>query len=163
MKTLLILRHAKSSAEQPGKTDRSRTLNARGKRDAPRIGQLLRDEDLLPDALLSSSAKRAQSTTKRVIEGGEIECSPQWLDELYLAPAETYIEILRQQPEQHNRILVIGHNPGLEELVLLMTGTCLTLPTAALVQIDFDIETWFELPARGVGQLMAKWEPRELS
>ena len=163
MKTLLILRHAKSSWKDPGMTDHARPLNARGKHDAPRIGHLLRDQGLQPDLILSSTAKRARSTAKRVVEGGELICSPQLLDELYMASADTYIDVLRQQPTVYERILVIGHNPGLEELVLVLTGTSLALPTCALVQIEFEIDTWFEMPNNGVGQLVAHWQPRELA
>ena len=144
-------------------TDHDRPLNSRGKQDAPRIGQLLRDQGLQPDLILSSTAKRARATAKRVVEGGELACSPQLLDELYLASADTYIEVLRQQPAEYERILVVGHNPGLEELVLLLTGTCLALPTAALVHVEFDIDTWFEMPDHGHGRLVAHWEPRGLS
>ncbi|HRX83009.1 MAG TPA: histidine phosphatase family protein [Pirellulaceae bacterium] len=163
MKTLLILRHAKSNWADPGMTDHNRPLNSRGKHDAPRIGQLLREQGLVPDLILSSTAKRARSTAKRVVEGGELTCEPQLLDELYLAPAATYVALLRRQAAEHGRILVIGHNPGLEELVLLLTGTCVALPTAALVQVGFEIDTWFELPDHGVGKLVASWEPRELA
>ena len=163
MKTLLILRHAKSSWKDPGMTDHARPLNSRGKHDAPRIGQLLRDQGLHPDLILSSTAKRARSTAKRVVKGGELSCSPQLLDELYLASAETYIEVLRQQPSAYERILVVGHNPGLEELVLMLTGTSLALPTGALVQVEFEIDTWFEMPNDGLGTLVAYWEPRGLA
>lgn len=162
MKTLLILRHAKSSWNDPGMTDHDRPLNARGKQDAPHIGRLLREQGLLPDLILSSTAKRARSTAKRVVAGGELACSPQLLDRLYLAPAETYIEVLRQQLADFARILVVGHNPGLEDLVVSTTGVSLALPTAALVQVEFEIDTWFELPHPGQGKLIAHWEPREL-
>ena len=90
-------------------------------------------------------------------------CSPQLLDELYMAPADAYIEVLCRQPAEYERILVIGHNPGLEELVLLLTGDCLTMPTAALVQVEFEMDTWFELPDHGHGKLVAHWEPRGLA
>lgn len=144
-------------------TDHDRPLNSRGKTDAPRIGQLLCDQGLIPDLILASTAKRARSTAKRVVEGGSLSCSPQLLDEFYLAPAETYIEVLRRLGSDHQRILVIGHNPGLEELVQVTTGTSLTLPTAALVQVELDIESWFELPSQGAGTLVAHWEPRDLA
>lgn len=163
MKTLLILRHAKSSWADPGMTDHNRPLNARGKQDAPRIGQLLVEQGLQPDLILCSTAKRARSTAQRVLEGGDLGCSLQLLDELYLAPADTYVEVLRQQATEHQRILVIGHNPGLEDLVVTLTGTRLTLPTAALVQVEFDIDTWFEMPKQGRGRLAANWVPRELA
>jgi phosphohistidine phosphatase len=81
------------------------------------------------------------------------------LDQLYLASADAYIGVLRQQPSEYERILVVGHNPGLEELVLLLTGTSLALPTAALVQVEFEIDSWFEMPNNGRGRLVAHWEP----
>lgn len=120
------------------------------------------ERGLQPDCILSSTAKRARSTAKRVVEGGGLVCKPKYVDELYLAPAETYIELLRRQPGEYQRILVIGHNPGLEELVAALTGERLALPTAALVQVEFRLETWFELPNRGSARLVAHWEPREL-
>jgi len=163
MKTLLILRHAKSSWNDAGMSDHDRPLNDRGKEDAPRIGRLLRDQGLEPDLILSSTAKRARSTAKRVVEGGELACSLQLLDELYLASADTYIEVLRRQPAAYERVLVVGHNPGLEELVLLLTGTSLALPTGALVQVEFEIDTWSELPNNGIGKLVAHWEPLGLA
>jgi phosphohistidine phosphatase len=163
MKTLLILRHAKSSWQDPGMTDHDRPLNDRGKQDAPRIGRLICDQGLHPDLILSSTAKRARSTAKRVIEGGGFACSPQLLDELYMASADTYIEVLRQQPSEYERILVVGHNPGLEELVVLLTGTSPTLPTAALVHVEFDIDSWSDMPDNGRGKLVAHWEPRGLT
>ncbi|MEO8494953.1 MAG: histidine phosphatase family protein [Planctomycetota bacterium] len=163
MKTLLLLRHAKSSWNDPGMTDHDRPLNERGKQDAPRIGQLLSDQGLQPDLILSSTAKRARSTAKRIVDGGGFSCSPQLLDTLYLASADTYIEVLRRQPIECARILVVGHNPGLEELVTVLTGRSLALPTAALVQVEFDIDTWFEMPGHDRGRLVAHWEPRELA
>ncbi len=143
-------------------TDHDRPLNARGKQAAPRIGKLIYDQGLQPDLILCSNTKRARSTAKRVVAGGDFSCSLQLLDEFYLAPADTYIEALWQQPAECNRILVIGHNPGLEELVLLLTGTSLALPTAALVHVEFAIDSWFELSDHGRGKLVAHWEPRDL-
>lgn len=162
MKTLLILRHAKSSWCEPGRSDRDRPLNERGKHDAPRIGHLLRSQGLQPDLILSSAAKRARSTAKRVVAGGALTCTPRLLDELYLASADVYIELLRRQPSEFERILVIGHNPGLEALVLLLTGTSLGLPTGALVQVEFEMDSWFEISGNRNGKLVAHWEPRGL-
>ncbi len=144
-------------------TDHNRPLNDRGKHDAPRIGQLICDQGLHPDLVLSSSAKRARATAKRVVEAGGLSCAPQLLDELYLAAADTYVAVLRQQPAAYERILVVGHNPGLEELVVMLTGTSLTLPTGALVQVEFDIDSWSDTPDNGRGKLVAHWEPRALS
>ena len=163
MKTLLILRHAKSSWADAGMTDHDRPLNDRGKRDAPRMGLLIVELGLQPDIVVSSTAKRARSTAKRVIEAGGFTCPKQLLEELYLAPADTYIETLRQLGDAGDRVLAIGHNPGLEQLVALLTGSYEALPTAALVQIDFDIDSWSQLADPPSGQLMGIWRPRELA
>lgn len=162
MKTLLILRHAKSSWNDPGMRDHDRPLNDRGERDAPRIGLLLRDQGLQPGLILCSTANRARSTAERVVESGGLTCETRLLDELYLASADTYIRVLRNQPSEHDRILVVGHNPGLEDLVERLTDTILSLPTAALVQVEFEIDSWFELPKQSTGRLVAHWEPRRL-
>ena len=110
MKTLLILRHAKSSWADPGMADHDRPLNARGKRDAPRMGRLIAEQGLHPDIIVSSTAKRARSTAKRVIEAGGLTCPKCLLDELYLAAPETYINTLRQLDDTSQRVLAVGHN-----------------------------------------------------
>lgn len=163
MKTLLILRHAKSSWADAGMDDHDRPLNARGKRDAPRIGQLLADQGLHPDLVLSSTAKRARSTAKRVMEGGGFACPKQLLDEFYLAPPETYVDTLQQLPDDIERVLVIGHNPGLEALTGHLTGNHESLPTAALVHVEFDIDAWSDLVDQPQGTQRGIWRPRDLS
>jgi len=163
MKTLLILRHAKSSWADPGMADHDRPLNDRGKRDAPRMGRLIAEQGLHPDVIVSSTAKRARSTTQRVIEAGGFTCPKHLLEELYLAPPETYMETLRQLDDTGQRVLAIGHNPGLEGLVALLTGGYETLPTAALVQIDFDVDSWSQLATPARGQLVGIWRPKELA
>lgn len=163
MKTLLILRHAKSSWADPGLADHDRPLNERGKRDAPRMGKLIADQGLQPDIVLSSDAKRARSTSKRVIEAGKFNCPTQLLEELYLAPPDTYIETLRLLDDSCERVLVVGHNPGLEQLSALLTGGYDTLPTAALVHIEFDVDSWSELGDPPAGRLLGIWRPKELA
>jgi phosphohistidine phosphatase len=161
MKTLLILRHAKSSWKQPDQADHDRPLNERGKSDAPRVGRLLREEDLVPDLIVSSTAKRARKTAAKVAEGsgygGEIQLS----DELYLAPPKTYLGVLRQVADAHSRVMVVGHNPGLEELLTLLTGDESSLPTAALAYITLPIDRWSELNTGTRGHLVNLWTPKE--
>ena len=117
MKTLLILRHAKSSWKNTGLADHDRPLTKRGKRDAPRMGRLLRDENLTPDLIVSSTAKRALDTAEAVAEAsgyeGEVESRP----EFYMAGPEAYLRALRALSDDYECVMVIGHNPGLEELV----------------------------------------------
>ncbi len=161
MKTLLILRHAKSS--WAGNTaDHQRPLNGRGKRDAPRIGRLLREEELLPDLILTSTAARAVATADLVADASGFGGPREELRAFYHAPAETFVARLRSLPEEVESVLVVAHNPGLEELLAELTGEDEILPTAALAQVTLPIRRWAELRADGSARLANLWRPREL-
>lgn len=162
MKTLLILRHAKSSWGDSSLKDHERPLNKRGKHDAPRMGKLLQDEQLTPDLIVSSTAKRAHKTAAKVAGScgyqGEIELT----DDFYLARPGSYIQHLQQVADENDSVMVVGHNPGLEELLSLLTGHAERLPTAALAQIQFDITNWQEMAHTPTGNLVNLWLPKEL-
>jgi len=163
MKTLLILRHAKSSWKDTEISDHDRPLNKRGKQDAPRMGALLRSEDLLPDLIISSTAKRTRETVKYVADesgyGGDIL----WSESLYAAEPEAFIEILRNLPAGYGTVMVVGHNPGLEELIAMLTDDWEPLPTAALAQITLQIDRWTDIGYEPVGKVVKVWRPRELA
>ena len=140
---LLVLRHAKSSWADPHAGDWERPLNDRGRRDAPRVGQLLRRLSLLPDLIISSDAVRAETTARMVAEAagyaGRIVLSPS----LYHATPDAMIDVLRAAPEPGARaIMIVAHNPGLEGLVAELTGEHVTLPTAALVNLALRVKDW---------------------
>jgi phosphohistidine phosphatase len=162
MKTLLVLRHAKSSWGEPGLSDHERPLTERGKEDAPRMGQVLREQGLVPDLIVSSTAKRARNTAKKVAQHCGYEDEVQQTETLYLAPAAQYIDLLRRLPDAYQTVAVVGHNPGLEELVELLTGQAERLPTAALAQIALDIAAWEQLTPATRGQLVHLWRPKEV-
>ncbi|MET0790842.1 MAG: histidine phosphatase family protein, partial [Polyangiaceae bacterium] len=117
MRTLLILRHGKAAQEEAG-SDRDRPLTQRGKRSADAVGQLLRDDALLPDRVLSSSAERARDTARRVVAAAQFKGPVDELDELYLAEPDAYIKAIRRLAGDAERVLLVGHNPGLEALAL---------------------------------------------
>jgi phosphohistidine phosphatase len=160
MKTLLILRHAKSSWKNNELSDHDRPLNPRGQRDAPNVGKRLRNEDLIPDAVLSSTAKRARQTAEAVIEesgcAGELQLS----GELYGGGPEAYLEAIRNLPSGVDCALVVGHNPDLEELVEILSGESVRLPTAALAHLQLDIQDWQDLNEEEQGKLVNLWMPR---
>jgi phosphohistidine phosphatase len=162
MKTLLILRHAKSSWDDPKLADQDRPLNKRGKREAPRIGKLLREEDLLPDLILSSTARRARKTAEAVAEAsgysGEIEFSGAF----YPGDPSDYIDTLQDAPDGCECIMVVGHNPGLEELLETLTGESAHLTTAALAQVSLPILHWYELDGETEGKLLNLWRAKQL-
>jgi phosphohistidine phosphatase len=162
VKEILVLRHAKSSWSDSGLSDHDRPLKKRGLRDAPRIGQLLAEQDLVPDVILCSTAVRARQTAERV-HGLLGRGVPQhFFKELYLAGPGTYLDLLAELPDTSRRPMVVGHNPGLEELVTVLTEEEEALPTAALAWIQLAVDTWSELGAHTRGQLVRLWRPREL-
>jgi phosphohistidine phosphatase len=162
MKTLLLMRHAKSSWKHPGLTDRERPLNKRGKRDAPMMGLFLSDRDFVAQVILSSSALRARQTAEAVAEAAGYEGEIVYLDGLYAAEPSAYLAALQSLPEHVDRALVIGHNPGLEDLLELLTGSWQRLPTAAVAHVVLTTENWRHLAGDGSAELVAVWRPREL-
>ena len=160
MKTLLVLRHAKSSWDERGLDDHERPLNTRGRRDAPSIGALIREQRLTPDVIISSDAVRARTTAEAVAHAahyrGQIMLSPQ----LYLAGPDDIVAVLRSVKDTDaGTVMIVGHNPGLERLVALLTGEEEDLPTAALVRILLPIERWRDLDTSTRGFLQGVWRP----
>ena len=162
MKTLLLLRHAKSSWKHPELADHDRPLNKRGKRTAPLMGALLQDEDLIPDLILCSSAVRAHTTALFVAEACNYRGKIKQTRELYLAGPEDYVEVLRQVADKHARVLVVGHNPGLEALIEALTGEATAMPTGALAQVDLSLKHWRDLDMNTECKLVNVWRPKDL-
>jgi phosphohistidine phosphatase len=162
MKKLLILRHAKSSWDLPELADHDRPLAKRGKRDSFRMGDLAKEEGLSPDLILSSTAKRARSTAKRFAEANDYDCKIRFTRDLYLAGAEDYINLLRGLDSDLDCVMVVGHNPGLEELLSTLTGESQWMPTTALAQVELPIQQWKELTEEVEGKLVNYWRPRDL-
>ncbi len=162
MKTLLILRHAKSSWKEEHLSDHDRPLNKRGRHDAPRMGKLIREKGLQPQLIICSGAKRARETVELLTEAcgykGELRLS----EKLYAAAPEAYISVLKALDDSYEQVMVVGHNPGLEELLGELTGEEQTLPTAALAQVALPIQTWSELDDSIDGRLTDLWVPRQL-
>jgi len=163
MKTLLVLRHAKSSWNDPQLDDHERPLNERGRRDGPRMGKLVQEYGLIPDIVISSDAVRARLTAEAVAAAaryvGEIVLDPH----LYLASPADILSLLRTVRENAETVMIIGHNPGLEELVEQLTGERHDLPTAALAHIVLEIDQWRDLTLSTRGTLLGHWRPKELT
>ncbi len=162
MKTLLILRHAKSSWDNAYLADHDRPLNARGKADAPRMGRLLAQEDLTPQVIYSSSAERALATAEAVALACGYEDALAVRRSLYHADPLDYLEVLQSAPETAQCVMVVGHNPGLEELVEALTGTAAQMPTAALAQVELPVAQWRDVNEETLGRLVQLWRPRDL-
>jgi phosphohistidine phosphatase len=162
MKSLLLLRHAKSSWSDPGLADIDRPLNKRGKRDAPRMGTWMREMDLVPDLILSSPAKRARRTAEAVCDASGFNGGIEVVRDFYPGDPETFIEFLATIPEEVARVMIVAHNPGLEELVDELCGESVRLPTAALVQISLPLDSWQEFDDEVEGKLENLWRVKEI-
>ncbi len=162
MKTLLILRHAKSSWDHPGLRDHDRPLNPRGRRDAPRMGRFLVERDLVPDRIVSSTAVRARTTAElAAAEFGEaVEIETTY--DLYGASPDGYVEVAEAMGGTAERLMVVGHNPGITSLVWHLTGEGEYMPTAALAAVELDIDDWSELGSARRGRLTGFWRPKAL-
>lgn len=162
MKTILILRHAKSSWKDDNLPDHDRPLNKRGQRDAPRMGRLITEFDLTPTRILSSTAVRARTTAEAVAEACGYQGSIEYHPSLYCDGAGYYVEALRSFPVDVERALIVGHNPDVEILVRVLTGEGVTMPTAGLAHVEADIEDWRRLDPDGSSELHGHWIPRAL-
>ena len=162
MKTLLLLRHAKSSWDDPGQKDFDRPLNARGTKAAPLIGKFLLRQKVAPDLVLSSPAERARQTTALVLNAAKVAAELRYDERIYEASAARLLEVVSQIEEGVNVAMVVGHNPGMEELLLALTSEVRHVPTAALASIALDIEKWGKV-REAVGRLEWFVTPKELT
>jgi phosphohistidine phosphatase len=162
MKTLLLLRHAKSSWKDTDLDDHDRPLNQRGRREAPRMGQLLRDEQLVPDLIVTSSARRARKTAEDVIRASGYRGETRITGELYAASGNALRAFIATLPAAVGRVLLIGHNPGLEELLESLVAVYTPLTTAALARVSLDMAQWTEISGQPPAELVKVWQPREL-
>jgi len=157
MKSLLVLRHAKSSWKETDQVDHDRPLNKRGKHDAPRIGKLLRQERLIPELVLSSSARRARDTAEAAIEASGYTPEIRHLPSFYQCDLGAFYDTLRLLPGDLDRVMIVGHNPELEQLVYALTAETVVLPTAALVHISLPLQAWSDLDTNTRGALVKTW------
>lgn len=153
------MRHAKSSWKQKNLPDIERQLNPRGEKDAPEMGRLLRKKELVPDLIVSSPAVRARLTAEKVAEKCHYDKEIQYVDSLYMAEAPEIIKVLKEVPEDVNRVLFIGHNPGLEYMLQLVTGKIQSLPTSSIARISLPIDRWSEMTEETHGELEKVWRP----
>lgn len=142
--------------------DHDRPLNDRGLQDAPRMGRLLHSEDLVPDLIITSTARRAADTADAVALAAGYESEIVFTGRLYHAESETYLALAAKLDDTVNRVLMIGHNPGLEELVEDLSGHAERMPTAALAVFQIDINSWSDLSPDSPFTLTQVWLPKAL-
>lgn len=170
MKTLTLLRHAKSGWDDAIARDVDRPLNPRGKLAAARIGQYLRDEGLDFDHVLASPAVRVVETLDHLARGRGGPLSAVTERRIYLASSATLLDLVNALPDAASRVLLVGHNPGLEDLVMLLVPASdgalraeveVKFPTASLAEMTFAVDRWRDVTGNG-GRLARFVRPRDL-
>jgi phosphohistidine phosphatase len=170
MKTLHLLRHAKSSRDDELPDDHERPLAPRGRRNAKAIGRYLRDRAIGFDRVRCSSARRAVETWRRVASQMPAPAEEMLDDSLYLADTDALLQLVRDENDAVASLLLVGHNPGLADLALALCGDRRTpdlariaakFPTGAYACIGFDGERWSDVRP-GSGRLLAFQIPRDL-
>ena len=171
MKTLTLLRHAKSGWDDTVKRDFDRPLNEKGRRAAVTVGGHLREAGLTFDRVVASPAVRCTDTLDGVWEGYGRILHPNWDRRIYLASAANLLDVVHDQPDACEQLLVCGHNPGLEDLILSLVPDNADerlrdeveekLPTGSLAQLEFAVDRWSEVQANGA-HLARFVRPRDL-
>lgn len=157
MKTLYVVRHAKSSWDEPDQADFDRSLNERGKRDAPRMGKRLKEKRVHPDVIITSPAKRAKSTARRIAKVLEYPKEKIKTDDLlYHATDDQILAVLQKMNDKHDTVMYFGHNPGLTDFVnsiMNIERDIDNVPTCGVIAFQFSIDSWKQL-TWGIGNLL---------
>lgn len=169
MKSLTLLRHAKSGWDDAAMRDFDRPLNPRGRRAARKVGAEMKAQGLVFDLVLASPARRAVETVEEVAVGyGAI--APEYDERIYLAAATTLLDIVRHAPDTADRLLLVGHNPGFEELALrlsrrdgdpLRAQIEVKYPTGTVAEIELPVDRWRDVTERR-GRVRRFIRPRDL-
>jgi phosphohistidine phosphatase len=161
MKTIYLMRHAKSKRGLEYATDYERPLAKRGKQNAAQMGQFLVERDSLPDLILSSSAERARDTTVRLIDAADYQGAVRFTEALYDTEDETYLDMVWDLDDSISSVMFVGHNPTTASVIESLCGAWLRMPTAAIARVDFPVDSWRDVDERG-GRLVWVQVPREL-
>jgi len=160
MKTLFLVRHAKSSKDDPTLSDKDRPLNDRGRRDAPKMGERLAKRDVEPDLMLSSPAVRALTTAQIFAE--ELDYNAKNIvvdDRLYATTADDLLEVIHELDDKHKRVMLFGHNPEMSDLAHRLSDKIGDMPTCAVAEFEFDTKSWTAI-GRQTPENAALHEPR---
>lgn len=170
MRRLMLLRHAKSDWSLGGQRDHDRDLSARGREAAPKLGAYLAAHALIPDCVVVSTARRTRETWKLVAPALRARRTPVFDERIYEASPHAIMDVIRETPASCHSLLVVGHNPGLQALALLLVKEgnqdlldrlADKFPTSALAVIDLPIDDWVALRG-GTGRLADFIVPRTL-
>jgi len=160
MKTLYLLRHAKSSWDDPALSDFERPLNPRGHRTAPFMGELMKKRKLRAEIIVSSPAERAKETAVLVKEAADMPAEIVFDRRIYEASSNRLRKVVADLKNKYASAMLVGHNPGIEGFVYNLTGRVEPMPTAALAIIELEIDSWQDLHDN-CGQVVSVIRPKE--
>jgi phosphohistidine phosphatase len=163
MKRLLVVRHAKSSWDDPRQSDHDRPLNKRGERDAPFMGKLIAESEDMPDLILTSTANRAQTTARYFAKAANLpEDRFRPMPELYPGIMSNILKVLNSLNDEQGHVWLFGHNPAMTQLPNYLCGSTVLahMPTCGVVFVDLSIVHWAELQ-EGVGKQVEFHYPKQ--
>lgn len=162
MKTLFLLRHAKSRGKDESLPDFERPLNRRGKRVAKTLGHYVRTNEIFFELILSSPAVMTRETAERMLKAAKLSTELRYDQRIYTASADRLAEIVSQIENDRRAVMIVGHNPGVEELLSFLTGNKLPAPAGALAKLTSRATRWSTLAGEGKATLEWLVNPREL-
>ena len=155
------MRHAKSSWKDSNIADHERPLKKRGLKDAAEIGKILKHKGLVPDKILSSDAVRAADTATVVADKSGYKQEIEFISRLYMAEGSAIMDLIQSQPDSIKTLMVVGHNPGMEALVQLLSRKIESLATANMAYFQADVKKWKNLSLESKIKLKNFWKPSE--
>ena len=156
------MRHAKSSWKDSNIADHKRPLKKRGKNDAKRMGKLLKSKKIIPDLIICSTAKRAQQTADHLIESMKYKNEIVFTDALYMAEPKDILTAIADHAQDQKTVLIIGHNPGSEALLQILTGKVESLPTASIAYTTAKIDKWKNIMKCEELKIKKLWRPKDI-
>src|SRR5436190_17791042 len=161
MKTLLLLRHAKSSWADASLKDFDRSLNKRGLKDMKTVGKFIRSSGICPELIISSPAERARQTAELLLKWSSLKAELRFDERIYEANVDRLLEVIAHVEDSCETVMLVGHNPGMEDLYSILTGQMAHMPTATLASIELPVDNWSKVRARG-GRSKLLIAPKEL-
>jgi phosphohistidine phosphatase len=161
MRTLYLLRHAKSSWNDASLSDFDRPLKGRGREAAERVGKRLAAEKPEPQLVICSPAVRARETADIVLKSSKLRAEARFDERIYEASLGDLLQVVSEIPDDKPVAMLVGHNPGFEELLAFLTGEGRRMPTCALAKIKLEVGSWKDVKA-SAGKLESFIAPKEL-
>jgi len=156
------MRHAKSCWKNSDLADHERPLKKRGKNDAKRMGKFLKSKKIVPDLIICSTALRAQETADNLVENLKYKGEVVFTDALYMAEPKDILSAINDHATNRKTVLIIGHNPGSEALLQILTGKVESLPTASIAYITAKIDKWKDIIKCENVKLKKLWRPKDI-